>query len=196
MFPAGAQCHAFELGFLSCIHQRLCSPLGSGHSAKRTEFRLYNRYGAVQRLAGCSHRRQSATCRSGRGNEPRSVRRMTYHRPLRMAIRWPTVRAAHPILRCGVSGIRRGGTLKSFSAPELKLRVPSDTIARFDAALDTRPRCHDARHTHPCLTSLDRLVCQQGRSVHSLCAGSSPSVRAGLKGSKAVSPFKQRTSSY
>lgn len=28
LFPPGAQRHAFELGFLSRIHQRLCSPLG------------------------------------------------------------------------------------------------------------------------------------------------------------------------
>ena len=34
-FPAGAQRHAFELGFLSRIHQRLCSPLGGGHLARR-----------------------------------------------------------------------------------------------------------------------------------------------------------------
>jgi len=39
-FPAGAQRHAFELGFLSRIHQRLCSPLGGGHLARRTELRL------------------------------------------------------------------------------------------------------------------------------------------------------------
>lgn len=40
LFPPGAQRHAFELGFLSRIHQRLCSPLGGGHQARRTELRL------------------------------------------------------------------------------------------------------------------------------------------------------------
>ncbi|MGE8505056.1 MAG: LasR-specific antiactivator QslA [Pseudomonas sp.] len=40
LYPPGAQRHAFELGFLSRIHQRLCSPLGGDHRAKRTEFRL------------------------------------------------------------------------------------------------------------------------------------------------------------
>ncbi|TRO35684.1 hypothetical protein EQ831_17020 [Pseudomonas sp. ALS1279] len=39
-YPPGAQRHAFELGFLSRIHQRLCSPLGGGHQALRTELRL------------------------------------------------------------------------------------------------------------------------------------------------------------
>lgn len=38
--PADAQRHAFELGFLSRIHQRLCSPLGGGHLARRTELQL------------------------------------------------------------------------------------------------------------------------------------------------------------
>ncbi len=40
LFPPGAQRHAFELGFLSRIHQRLCSPLGGGHQARRTELQL------------------------------------------------------------------------------------------------------------------------------------------------------------
>lgn len=40
LFPPGAQRHAFELGFLSRIHQRLCSPLGGGHLARRTELQL------------------------------------------------------------------------------------------------------------------------------------------------------------
>ncbi|TBU76455.1 hypothetical protein DNK06_16335 [Pseudomonas daroniae] len=40
LFPPGAQRHAFELGFLSRIHQRLCSPLGGGHLARRTKLQL------------------------------------------------------------------------------------------------------------------------------------------------------------
>nr|WP_064494399.1 LasR-specific antiactivator QslA [Pseudomonas chengduensis] len=40
LYPPGAQRHAFETGFLSRIHQRLCSPLGGGHQALRTELRL------------------------------------------------------------------------------------------------------------------------------------------------------------
>ncbi|WP_277372283.1 LasR-specific antiactivator QslA [Pseudomonas sp. AA-38] len=40
LYPPGAQRHAFELGFLSRIHQRLCSPLGGEHQALRTELRL------------------------------------------------------------------------------------------------------------------------------------------------------------
>nr|WP_059391777.1 LasR-specific antiactivator QslA [Pseudomonas toyotomiensis] len=40
LFPPGAQRHAFELGFLSRIHQRLCSPLGGEHQARRTELQL------------------------------------------------------------------------------------------------------------------------------------------------------------
>lgn len=38
--PPGPQRHAFELGFLSRIHQRLCSPLGGSHLARRTALRL------------------------------------------------------------------------------------------------------------------------------------------------------------
>ncbi|WP_454255667.1 LasR-specific antiactivator QslA [Pseudomonas sp. Marseille-Q8238] len=40
LFPPGAQRHAFELAFLSRIHQRLCSPIGGGHLARRTELQL------------------------------------------------------------------------------------------------------------------------------------------------------------
>ncbi|MGE8359395.1 LasR-specific antiactivator QslA [Pseudomonas sp.] len=40
LFPPGAQRHAFELGFLSRVHQRLCSPLGGEHVAQRTALRL------------------------------------------------------------------------------------------------------------------------------------------------------------
>ena len=40
LYPPGAQRHAFELGFLSRIHQRLCSLIGGGHQALRTELRL------------------------------------------------------------------------------------------------------------------------------------------------------------
>ncbi|MGP0170840.1 LasR-specific antiactivator QslA [Pseudomonas sp. NCHU5208] len=40
LYPPGAQRHAFELGFLSRIHQRLCSPFGGGHQALRTELKL------------------------------------------------------------------------------------------------------------------------------------------------------------
>lgn len=40
LFLPGAQRHAFELGFLSRIHQRLCSPPGGGHQALRTELQL------------------------------------------------------------------------------------------------------------------------------------------------------------
>jgi LasR-specific antiactivator QslA chain E len=40
LYPPGAQRHAFELGFLSRIHQRLCSPLGGEHQALRTDLRL------------------------------------------------------------------------------------------------------------------------------------------------------------
>ncbi|HEY1029864.1 MAG TPA: hypothetical protein VGE28_19805 [Pseudomonas sp.] len=32
--------HAFELGVLSRIHQRLCSPFGGGHLARSTELKL------------------------------------------------------------------------------------------------------------------------------------------------------------
>lgn len=40
LYLPGAQRHAFELGFLCRIHQRLCSPIGGGHQALRTELRL------------------------------------------------------------------------------------------------------------------------------------------------------------
>lgn len=33
-WPLGTQRHAFEVGFLSRIHQRLCSPLGGNHQAR------------------------------------------------------------------------------------------------------------------------------------------------------------------
>jgi len=34
--PAGAQRRAFEVGFLSRVHQRLCSPFGGNHQARKT----------------------------------------------------------------------------------------------------------------------------------------------------------------
>lgn len=36
----GPQRHAFELVFLSRIHQRLCPPLGGSHLARRTALKL------------------------------------------------------------------------------------------------------------------------------------------------------------
>lgn len=33
-WPAGCSRQAFEIGFLSRIHQRLCSPLGGSHEAR------------------------------------------------------------------------------------------------------------------------------------------------------------------
>ncbi|WP_376752303.1 LasR-specific antiactivator QslA [Stutzerimonas nitrititolerans] len=38
--PPDAQRHTFELRFLSCVNQRLCSPLGGGHQARRTALQL------------------------------------------------------------------------------------------------------------------------------------------------------------
>ncbi|RJG13024.1 hypothetical protein D3879_07040 [Pseudomonas cavernicola] len=38
--PPGIQRRAFEVGFLSRIHQRLCSPQGGNHKARRTRLRL------------------------------------------------------------------------------------------------------------------------------------------------------------
>ncbi|CAD5105961.1 LasR-specific antiactivator QslA [Zestomonas carbonaria] len=40
LFLQHLQRHAFELGFLSRIHQRLCSPLGGGHQARNSALRL------------------------------------------------------------------------------------------------------------------------------------------------------------
>ncbi len=40
LHTAGPQRHAFELGFLSRIHQRLCSPFGGGHQARSAELKL------------------------------------------------------------------------------------------------------------------------------------------------------------
>jgi len=34
--PPGAQRRAFEVGFLSRVHQRLCSPFGGNHQARKT----------------------------------------------------------------------------------------------------------------------------------------------------------------
>jgi hypothetical protein len=38
--PAGVQRRAFEVGFLSRVHQRLCSPYGGSHQARRTSLSL------------------------------------------------------------------------------------------------------------------------------------------------------------
>lgn len=38
--PPGAQRRAFEVGFLSRVHQRLCSPFGGNHQARRTCLQL------------------------------------------------------------------------------------------------------------------------------------------------------------
>ncbi|MGH8352196.1 MAG: LasR-specific antiactivator QslA [Pseudomonas sp.] len=38
--PPGNQRRAFEVGFLSRVHQRLCSPLGGQHEARQTRFWL------------------------------------------------------------------------------------------------------------------------------------------------------------
>ena len=38
--PAGLQRRAFEVGFLSRMHQRLCSPLGGNHQARQTRLQL------------------------------------------------------------------------------------------------------------------------------------------------------------
>ncbi|SDH61899.1 hypothetical protein SAMN05216603_11135 [Pseudomonas benzenivorans] len=38
--PAGAQRRAFEIGFLSRVHQRLCSPYGGNHQARKTCLQL------------------------------------------------------------------------------------------------------------------------------------------------------------
>lgn len=38
--PPGNQRRAFEVGFLSRVHQRLCSPLGGNHQARRTCLQL------------------------------------------------------------------------------------------------------------------------------------------------------------
>ena len=38
--PPGAQRRAFEIGFLSRVHQRLCSPHGGNHQASRTCLKL------------------------------------------------------------------------------------------------------------------------------------------------------------
>lgn len=37
---AGVQRRAFEIGFLSRVHQRLCSPFGGNHQARRTCLKL------------------------------------------------------------------------------------------------------------------------------------------------------------
>lgn len=36
VLPLGAQRRAFEIGFLSRVHQRLCSPFGGSHQARQT----------------------------------------------------------------------------------------------------------------------------------------------------------------
>ncbi|WP_369959469.1 LasR-specific antiactivator QslA [Pseudomonas benzenivorans] len=36
----GAQRRAFEIGFLSRVHQRLCSPFGGNHQARKTCLQL------------------------------------------------------------------------------------------------------------------------------------------------------------
>jgi len=38
--PSAAQRRAFEVGFLSRVHQRLCSPFGGNHQARRTCLQL------------------------------------------------------------------------------------------------------------------------------------------------------------
>ena len=38
--PTGVQRRAFEIGFLSRVHQRLCSPFGGGHQARQTCLQL------------------------------------------------------------------------------------------------------------------------------------------------------------
>lgn len=38
--PPGTQRRAFEIGFLSRLHQRLCSPLGGNHQAKLTQLQV------------------------------------------------------------------------------------------------------------------------------------------------------------
>ena len=38
--PPGAQRRAFEIGFLSRVHQRLCSPYGGNHQARKTCLKL------------------------------------------------------------------------------------------------------------------------------------------------------------
>ncbi|WP_313026612.1 LasR-specific antiactivator QslA [Pseudomonas lopnurensis] len=38
--PTGAQRRAFEIGFLCRIHQRLCSPVGGNHQARRACLKL------------------------------------------------------------------------------------------------------------------------------------------------------------
>ncbi|WPC04212.1 LasR-specific antiactivator QslA [Pseudomonas benzenivorans] len=38
--PPGAQRRAFEIGFLSRVHQRLCSPFGGNHQARKTCLQL------------------------------------------------------------------------------------------------------------------------------------------------------------
>lgn len=38
--PPGSQRRAFEVGFLSRIHQRLCSPLGGNHQARQASLQL------------------------------------------------------------------------------------------------------------------------------------------------------------
>ena len=40
MLPPGAQRRAFEIGFLSRLHQRLCSPFGGNHQARKTCLQL------------------------------------------------------------------------------------------------------------------------------------------------------------
>ncbi|MDM8348759.1 LasR-specific antiactivator QslA [Pseudomonas sp. sp1636] len=36
VLPGGLQRRAFEVGFLSRVHQRLCSPFGGNHQARKT----------------------------------------------------------------------------------------------------------------------------------------------------------------
>ncbi|TWC37699.1 hypothetical protein FBY03_10733 [Pseudomonas sp. SJZ079] len=40
VLPAGVQRRAFEVGFLSRVHQRLCSPYGGSHQARKTCLQL------------------------------------------------------------------------------------------------------------------------------------------------------------
>lgn len=40
VLPSAAQRRAFEIGFLSRVHQRLCSPLGGNHQARQTCLQL------------------------------------------------------------------------------------------------------------------------------------------------------------